>query len=759
MNKTLLALLIAAAAGTAHAQTTAMNTSAAANTATLVEETLVFGRGETRQVHVLGAEELAEYPAGTSPLKAIEKLPGVNFQSADPFGAYEWSTRIVVRGFNQNQLGFTLDDVPLGDMSYANHNGLHISRAILSENIGSAELSQGTGSLAAASTSNLGGTLEFTSLDPATEFGARVDGSLGSDSAQRAFVRVDSGEFGDAGTRLFLSYADQGTDKWKGDGEQVQEAINFKVVQPLGEATLTGFYSYSDRAESDYQDMSLEMIGRLGRDWDNFGSDYARAIEVAKRYNDNNKDNHGDVDDAYWDASGLREDKLGYVSLDLPLGSAIDLKTTFYKHTNEGQGQWGTPYVMTPNGAPLSIRTTEYDIDRNGVVSDLTFDLGSHSVNAGIWVETNDFNQARRFYGEPSSVRPTRSFTEFQRNPMITNSSWEYAFSTDTLQLHIQDSWQVSDAVRIQLGAKAMQVDVDANTVTGDKRTGSIETKENFLPQLGFVYELNDENEIYSTLGKNARALIGSATGLSAFSSTQEQFNKILNTIKPEVATSLELGWRFRGERFEGVVTAYHVQFDDRLVAIQQGSAILGNFNLLANVGGVKATGFEGGLNWKLSDNFNWYNSASFNDSTYQDDYISEEYDKEKKITVKTLNALAGKTVVDSPEVMFNSELGLELDRAFAKLHLKHTGERYFTYSNDGSVDAYNIVNLSVGYRFPDLGALKELTLQLDIANLTDEDYIATVGSAGFGQSGARTAQTLLPGAPQQAFFSVKAQF
>ena len=38
---------------------------------------------------------------------------------------------INIRGFNQNQLGFTLDGVPLGDMSYGNTNGLHISRAIL----------------------------------------------------------------------------------------------------------------------------------------------------------------------------------------------------------------------------------------------------------------------------------------------------------------------------------------------------------------------------------------------------------------------------------------------------------------------------------------------------------------------------------------------------------------------------------------------------------------------------------------------------
>lgn len=746
MNKTLLALLIASVTSVANAQTTAINAAAKSGGSTQVEETMVFGRGETRQVHVLGPAELAEYPAGTSPLKAVEKLPGVNFQSADPYGAYEWSTRIVVRGFGQNQLGFTLDDVPLGDMSYANHNGLHISRAIISENIGAAALSQGAGSLAAASTSNLGGTLEFTSLDPATEFAAHVDGSLGSDSAQRAFVRVDSGEFGSAGTRLFLSYVDQTTDKWKGDGEQQQEALNFKIVQPIGEAKLTGFYSYSDRAERDYQDMSLEMISRLGRDWDNYGSDYARAIAAAQGTFTGKVTS---LDDAYWDAAGLREDNLGYIALDLPLGSATDWKTTIYQHTNEGQGLWGTPYVPTPNGAPLSIRTTEYDIDRTGVVSGLTFDLGAHSLNAGLWIETNDFNQARRFYGETGLVSPTRSFTEFQSNPLLTQ--WEYAFSTDTLQLHIQDSWQVTDALRIELGVKSMEVEVDAGTVVGDNKTGSIETSENFLPQVGFVWGLTDKHEIYSTLGKNARALIGSATGTSPFSASQAGFEAIRDSIEPETATSLELGWRFRGDTFEGVMTAYYVEFDDRLLAIQQGSAIIGSFNALANVGAVEAIGLEAGLNWQINDNWYWYNSASLNDSTYSDDYFTEGNNRV---------ALSGKTVVDSPELMFNSELGLEMGSAFAKLHFKHTGERYYTYTNDGSVDAYNVLNLSLGYRFEDLGALKQLTAQLDITNLTDEDYISTVGSGGFSNTDPNgTAQTLLPGAPQQAFFSLKAMF
>jgi hypothetical protein len=124
---------------------------------------IVLGRGETRQVQSITAQQIEYLPPGTSPLKAIEKLPGVNFQSTDPYGAYEWSTRITVRGFNQNRLGFTLDGVPLGDMTYGNHNGLHISRAIPTELVGRTVLSQGTGAIDTASLSNLGGAVEFFS--------------------------------------------------------------------------------------------------------------------------------------------------------------------------------------------------------------------------------------------------------------------------------------------------------------------------------------------------------------------------------------------------------------------------------------------------------------------------------------------------------------------------------------------------------------------------------------------------------------------
>ena len=137
-----------------------------ADESTAENEIVVFGQGQTRQVQELKTEDVTILAPGTSPLKAIEKLPSVNFQSADPFGTYEWSSRVTIRGFNQNQLGYTLDGIPLGDSTYGNNNGLHIGRAIAPENIGVTRVSQGAGSIGTQSTNNLGGTLEFFSLDP-----------------------------------------------------------------------------------------------------------------------------------------------------------------------------------------------------------------------------------------------------------------------------------------------------------------------------------------------------------------------------------------------------------------------------------------------------------------------------------------------------------------------------------------------------------------------------------------------------------------
>lgn len=750
------ALLLLAAAPTLAADAAPAEVADTTN----VDAIIVIGQGQSRQVQTLKDDAISLEAAGTSPLKALDKLPGVTFQSADAFGAYEWSTRISIRGFNQNQLGFTLDGVPLGDMSYGNHNGLHISRAITNENIGRVELAQGAGALGVASTSNLGGTLQFFSRAPSQDFGGQLNVTGGSEGMYRVFGRIDSGAIEQlGGLRGYASIATQETEKWKGGGDQKQFQYDLKAVLPVGQGELTAFYNGSQRREQDYQDLSPAMIKRLGRDWDNTQPNWALAVAAARAYQTGTAlpAPFATVDDAYYAGAGVRDDELYGLGLKLPLTDKIRLDATAYGHTNEGQGLWYTPYVASPGfgtagstAAPLSIRTTEYDITRAGLTAGLTIDLGSHELSGGFWTEKNDFNQARRYYAETAAA-PTRDPLDFQENPFFTQ--WEYKFETETLTGYVSDTWTINDALKVNFGFKAMQVKNNVERVAGNPLAGEIESKDSFLPQVGFVYKAMPDLEFFGGYTENMAAYVSAATSGPFASQNQAAVDYITKTLEPETSKTFEGGMRYRTDRFQGVAALYHVTFENRLLAASTAAPILGLPAVLSNVGGVETNGVELAGEYKLTDNWSLYGAYTYNQSEYQDNVLNG-------LGVVTAHT-AGKEVVNTPKNIFKGELKFELAGFYSKLGVAHTGERYYTYENiGGQVDSTTVADLTLGYRFDGETWGKGLEIQANITNLTDEDYISTIGSGGFMNNDPNgTGQTVLTAPPRQFFVSIKKAF
>lgn len=702
-------------------------------------EIVVFGKGETRQVQEVTAKELLILAPGTSPLKAIEKLPSVNFQSADPFGTYEWSSRVSIRGFNQNQLGYTLDGIPLGDSTYGNNNGLHIGRAIISENIGVTRVSQGSGSIGTQATNNLGGTLEFFSADVSDGFGADANLTYGSENTLRAFGRVNFGEAG--GTRGFVSAVYHTADKWKGGGEQKNMQVNAKAIIPVGEAEFDAYFAYSDRAEQDYQDLSLEMINRLGYSHDNYFPDYAKAIAAARGVFVAPINN---LDDSYYDASGLRKDTLAAYGLTAPLGEGVTFKIKAYYHDNTGQGTWGTPYVPSPNGVPMSVRTTEYDIQRGGVFSSLNAEVGAHEITIGGWYEHNDFSQARRFYAYESNTNPGRDHTKFMRNSFFTQ--WQFDFNTDTLQYYVQDKISLGD-LTVNLGWKGFQVNNESDPqIQGSLASGKIKSQDWFQPHIGAAYKLSDKAEIFGGFTQVTRAFVSSATS-GPFSTTQAGFNALTaRGLKPEGSDTFELGARFNDNVFNGVIGVYYVNFRNRLLGVQTGAGIVGNPAILQNVGSVRSIGFEAAGDVRLGGGLTLFASYSYTGATYEDNVV----------TPTSIIATKGKDVVDTPKHLLRGEIAYDSDTFFGRLGANYMSKRYFNYLNDRSVPARVLVDATLGYRF-DAGMRAPLELQLNAVNLLDKKYVATIGSNGFGNSGDN--QTLLAGSPQQFFVTLKAGF
>ena len=708
--------------------------------AAVLDAVNVVGTGETRQVQALGREEIARQPAGSSALKLLGKLPGVHFTSADPWGNYEWSTRLNIRGFNQNQLGFTLDGIPLGDMSYGNHNGLHISRALIAENLGFAEVSQGSGALDTASSSNLGGTVRFASRGPQAERGATLAQTVGSDDTLRTFARYDTGDLD--GFSAFLSGAKHDAEKWKGYGAQDSRQVNAQARYADEAWSLGALINTSRRNETDYADLSLESARRLGMDWDNYARDWTRAIRAGFGQFSGGVNS---LDDAYYLGRGLRDDNLYAVNTDIAIGDGGSFKAQVYRHTNEGQGHWVTPYSPSSATLPLSLRTTEYTIDRGGLTAGFELPLGAHTLSFGLWHEDSDHNLQRNFYFLNADTPPNRGY--FYRSPDVR--VFEQDFDSRTQVWYVNDRIALMDGrFTIDAGFKALDAEIEAVNRRGTRAQGRIEAKDSFLPQLGLRFEVAPGFELFGSYAENMAAFRAGVNG--PFSASQSGFNAIRDTLRPETSTTFEGGLRYGNEAFQSSLTLYRVDFEDRLLTISQCAGIVGCPSVLANVGDVETSGAEAAIDWRLGGGFSLFGSLSWNSSEYASNYLDGT----------TLVPTDGKTVVDTPEMLANVELRYAADALEARIGMKYTDERFITFVNDSRVPDYWVTDASVSYRFGDLGLAKDLKATLNVTNLFDEDYFASVGTNGFV---ARDPQglnyTLVTGAPRQVFLTLEASF
>jgi iron complex outermembrane receptor protein len=704
------------------------------------EDVSVFGQGEARQVQNITKEDLQKAVPGASPIKVLEKLPGVHFQSSDPYGTNEWSSRLTVRGFTQQYLGYTLDGIPLGDSAYAAHNGLSIGRAIIAEDVGRVTLSQGAGALGTASTSNLGGTVQFFSDDPDNQFGVRAAQTLGTDSTFRSYARLDTGNTA-SGTKAYISALHQQSDNWKGGGKGELDQINAKVVNITGANRFSLFFNHSDRRETDYQEISKEMVGRLGWGWDNYYPDWQRTINAATGIFTGNVKSW---DDAYWTSTTLRTDTLAGASADVALNDNARIKTTLYTQHSHAEGQWWAGnWVPSPSGVPFSRFTRTYWTSRNGATADLSWNLDNHAIKAGVWLERTRHDWRQAYFDAAGAG----DGLDYASNPFATTNLQK--FTTDTRQFYLQDTISfLNDRAKATVGFKSPHVDISGNNTIGGRAGGNITSSKSFLPQLGLNYQLSKNDEVFAGYSENMRAFTAGAWG--PFMVTQAVFDATAANLNPETSKTYELGYRFRQPTLQGSLTAYTTEFKDRLQVVSNCILLAGCPSTLANVGKVESKGVEAALSWNLARNWTWFNALTYNNSQYKSDYTNGG----------VLVATSGKQVVDSPKLLFNTELGYDTGVWFARLNGKYTDKRYYTFLNDNSVPAFWQWNAAVGYKQKNFAGLREFGVQLNVTNLFDKKYYGTLGTNGFpNQDPAGTFPTSEEGAPRQAFLTVSGKF
>jgi iron complex outermembrane receptor protein len=184
---------------------------------------------DTTKAKALITQELIEKQApGQTILNAINLVPGVNFTNSDPYGSSGGNIRI--RGFDGNRISLTFDGVPLNDSgNYAIFSNQQLDPELIEQvNVG-----LGVTDVDSPTASAAGGTVNYRTIIPTDDLGARVSGSIGDFDYRRIFGLFQTGTLTSFGTKAWIAASRSHNDKFKGPGEINKRQYNARVYQPL----------------------------------------------------------------------------------------------------------------------------------------------------------------------------------------------------------------------------------------------------------------------------------------------------------------------------------------------------------------------------------------------------------------------------------------------------------------------------------------------------------------------------------------------
>jgi outer membrane receptor for Fe3+-dicitrate len=751
-----------------------------------IEEVTVVGRSVSYANNATDETMLKQQTNLTSVLASIDNLPGVLINEGDTFGADDWSTSISIRGFqvdlSQQQIGMTVDGIANGNSNYG--GGSKANRYIDTENLRAVEVSQGTADISSRSNEALGGTLNFTTIDPGMEEKLVVSSSFGEFDAQKLFVRYETGEI-IKNTYAWLSVSSQESSDWMDQAaENTRDHFAAKIISHGDDIMLTGYISYDDTHEDNYQRIYGITQFKQNPDWDGLTSDWTGIPYTDQAYRRG------------W--STLRENLFAYLSADMMLGD-VDVHTSVYYHKNEGRGDWIPPYIVdvTDDGedgaqseltsgntvyggnaigslyfvdssgvalaadsectssifypygqssnvydpacyddsaiAVGSYRHTNYGKERVGFNGDLEWitqinDM-ENVLRAGVWYEDYNRDENRSWH----KIIDSAVGYEYDHTPYWIQYSRE--FPVETLMYYLEDEIDLG-VVKVRLGAKQFNVDVEKHDLYDASNNISVNSDSDVLFSAGLVAPLTEDIELFGGFSQNFAAIKDAIL---------ERDDADLSVVEPETADNLDLGLRYSSPGLNASLTYYSITFDNRILFVSNEDSdgidyLESSAGRYENEGGIESSGIEASLQWQASDALSVYVSYTHNDSelsngdtnTYVDELSGETFSTNK--------------VIGAAEDMAVLSLDWQRNHYIAGLSTKYVGERF---AGSFTADDYTVSDLYVGVNIDDIGAgIQSLDIRFTVNNLFDESYLGTITS-GAGWLGA----------PRTAAINLKAAF
>jgi len=722
-----------------------------------------------------------------NPYQALALLPGVNTFNYDATGLF--GGVLTVRGFNSDQLGITINGVPVND---SGNFAVYPQEYADQENLCTQSVTQGSPDSESPHAGATGGNVTITACDPEDKRRVRVSQTVGGLNLTRSFVRFDSGRFADDKAKVFLSYSHTEADKWKGPGKAQKDHIDaaFRVDFDQ-DNTILGSVLYNRAINNNIATLSLAQLNQFG-----YYYDYSSTFPGHATPTKGTADKDTAPSPQYYGLS-LNPFRNAIVSLSGSFKLAPDTYLKVQPYFWYGFGTGGNQQRLQSESSgflnPVTHKNTgAVDLNgdgdtldsvivanssvtrtlRPGVTTEVNTTLGDHQLRVGVWYERANHRQTGPMVpvdnnGNPVSVwldqqqilRPNG--TPFESRDLLTISTAYQGYITDAISF-------AGDRGLLTLGVRTPHVTRDvtnyANEGSGSAAAYDYHFKQNFdkvLPQAGLRFYLDKSSQVFANLAKNFKA----PPNYSLMTPNVSLVNgvpQIVLDVKPETAIMADIGYRYQSRDVSLSATLFNSDWTDRQASTFDAST--NSFNSLHNIGKVNNHGLE----FEVGSGTFWGGFTAYGSLTLQKSKVKSDFPTQDSVTKLTTNLPTnGKEMTLTPQSMVGASLQYAVGPAYVRLKAKYTGKQYTTLMNDEEAPGYTVGDLDAGYNFGNVSLLSNMQLRASLSNIGNARYrissSGTVTNATKYVSGSNTvnANTVFYylGAPRLFTVSLSADF
>lgn len=720
--------------------------------------------------------------------QTIALLPGVNTYNYDATGLFGGG--LSIRGFNSDQLGFTVNGVPVND---SGNYAVYPQEFIDTENVCQTSVAQGSTELETASGGASGGAVSIITCDPTDKRRVRVSQTLGGLSMTRTYVRYDTGRFANDMAKLFISASHTEADKWKGEGKAKKDHVDFGFSLDLSEDNkILGSVLYNRAVNNNIFNPTLAQLNTNG-----YYGDFATTFKPrVPGVNGTAQTESGTSGPAVYYGTSLNpfENVIASVSGSFKLAKDTYLKVQPYFWYGFGNGGWsdmtlseksgvlGGAVDLNGDGDTLdTVRVARSSVTRTqrpGVTSEISTTIDNHYLKAGVWYERAQHRQTQPAVQLNADGSPADKWLQNGCIQRVDGSCYEgrdWKTVSTSYQVYFNDQISfMGDRGLLSLGVRLPTVSRDVTSFASEGTIRSYATatsttyssvsqgyqiKRNFheaLPQIGVRFNLDARQQVFANVAKNFRAPAN-----FAFTGANVRFVggviQPIQDIKAETSVMTDVGYRFQSREFSVTATFFNSDFKNRQANATDPNTLV---SVYTNAGRVNNRGFELEAGTGVFNGFSVYGSITAQKSEMKDNLATSSATSGAAPVVLPTS---GKQFGTTPRFMAGIALQYEQGPFYARVKGKYTGSQYATLMNDEQAPGYVVGDLDAGYKFGDFGMMKNTKLALNISNIGSARYrnpsSGTVTNAIAYQGSTVSAPTYYLGAPRLTTLTLSADF